>query len=151
MNTYLPGPSVCGLYGFFESDYGCPDTPAPYARVTPSKVASALLPFHCPKCKSTIDFSNPVRREHYHDTRVVDGKQNNNHWCPACGNRFVINNVGQPLSGRIGSDGTANSTVEEIVVGADGFVNVKRRKQSSSRLLDSLKDYVSGTDVLGSC
>lgn len=92
---YLPGRSVLGFWGLKEADYGCPDTPAPYDRVVPP--SSGVFP--CSHCKHQIDFANPRRREHYHDTRVVEvplagGRrawvQRNNYWCPWCGWRFYL-------------------------------------------------------------
>lgn len=140
---------MCGLYGFFETDFGDPETKQPYKRVTPTRVGDALLPFHCPRCKKVIDFSNPERRSHYHDTRVLDGNKRDNYFCPACGNRFFINKQGQPLSGRVGRDHGAPSTVEELVIGANGVMSIKTKKQSSPLIADYLLDYAHGSDVLG--
>ncbi len=148
-STFLPGPSVCGLYGYFEEDFGDPDTRSPYARITPSRIGAALLPFHCPRCKQVVDFSTPEQREHYHDTRVLDGKKRDNYFCPSCGNRFFLNMAGQPLNGRVGRDNGTPSIVEELVVGSNGTISIKKTKQATPVLDDYLLDYSHGTDVLG--
>jgi len=148
--VYLDGPSVCGFWGMFDSDFGDPNTNLPLCRITPTKVGSALLPFRCPRCDSAIDFSDSKRLEHYHDTRLTsNGKKRDNYWCPTCGNRFLINFVGRPLEGKLDSSGVAPSTVECITVGSDGLVNLQRSVQGVTTILGLLGDYIKGCDVLG--
>lgn len=148
-SVYLPGPTICGLHGMFESDFGCSESTTPYPRVTPSRVGAALLPFHCPRCESVVDFTDSKQREHYHDTRVVNGKQHDNYWCPACGQKFFLNRRGQPLKGEVGADGAASSTIEQIQTDVRGLVDIVRRIKCS--LKRSMSDYVSGCDVMGCC
>jgi len=146
--TYLAGPTVCGFHGMFEENYGMPSS-KPMPRVTPSKVGAALLPFHCPCCEAVVDFSDPERRENYHDTRPLpNGKQRNNHWCPACGSRFLMNMKGKPFKGTL-SEHVAPAEVETIAVGEDGMVNYKRTTRAT--VFGHLKDYILGTDILGCC
>lgn len=143
--TYLDGPSVCGFWGMFESDFGDPQTESPYCRITPSRVGSALMPFHCPRCKSVVDFTDPQRREDYHDTR----KTLDNYWCPRCGYRFRLNLVGKPFKDRL-SGGVASAVVESISIGSDGLVHYKRSSQGGTTILGKfLMGYLEGCDVLG--
>lgn len=155
--TYLPGPTVCGFHGMFESDYGDPSSPKPYPRVTPSKVGSALLPFHCPCCDAVIDFSDSERREQFHDTRDDaddSGKPRDNYWCPCCGQRFLLNLKGKPFKGNI-DEHVAPAEVETIAVGEDGMVSYKRitkaPRNPTTILGRMFKSYVIGTDILGCC
>jgi hypothetical protein len=130
----------------FESDFGHPSN-GPMPRVTPSRLGSAMLPFYCPSCNAAIDFSNPERREHFHDTRIIAGKQRNNHWCPACGNRFVLNMKGQTFDGKL-DNGVAKSIVEQITIGEDGLVDLKRSVMGTTSIFGSFRDYVVGVDAL---
>ena len=147
--TYLPGPTVCGFYGAFESDFGDASTPKPYARITPSRVGTALLPFHCPSCEAAIDFSDPERRRAYHDTRKTARGKNDNYWCPSCGSRFLLNLKGKPFKGSI-DEHVAPAEIETITVGEDGMVNYKRNTKAPA-LLGHFKNYILGTDILGCC
>ena len=151
---YLPGPTVCGFHGMFEADYGTPSS-EPMPRVTPSKVGSALLPFHCPCCDEVIDFSDPESRERYHDTRAIEGgKQRDNYWCPCCQQRFLLNLKGKPFKGSIDEDHVAPAEVETIAVGEDGMVEYKRytkAPQKPTTVLGHFQNYILGTDILGCC
>ena len=112
-------------------------------------MGSAILPFHCPSCGAAVDFSDPERREHYHDTREVNGRRRDNYWCPSCQARFLLNPVGQGFTGALGSDGVAPSTVERIAVGADGLVKFQRQRKKT--VSGWFGNYVLGSDVLGCC
>ena len=142
--VWLAGPTICGLWGMFEDNFGLSSTPTPYARVTPSRVGDALLPFHCPGCGGVIDFSDAARREAFHDTR----SGHDNYWCPRCGARFEINDAAAAASGAvtIGADGAATSIVEQVDRGRDGLLNVRRRFQAS--LTPTGLAYLRGTDIL---
>jgi hypothetical protein len=146
----LSGPSVCGFYGAFESDYGDDSTPRPYARVTPTRVGSALLPFNCPSCDSKIDFSDAKRRESYHDTRVLGTVKKDNYWCPNCDARFVLNKKGITLNGPVSND-VAPSVVENVVLGDDGLVSITRKNNSAKKnlVVRLHKEYVLGSDLIG--
>ncbi len=149
---YLSGPTVCGFHGMFEADFGTPSK-GPYPRVTPSKVGAALLPFHCPCCDEVIDFSDPERREQYHDTRDDSGKPRDNYWCPNCGSRFLLNLKGKPFKGTI-DEHVAPAEVETIAVGDDGMVNYKRitKAPTPASIFGSMfTSYIIGTDILGCC
>lgn len=143
---YLPGPPVAGFYGFFEADFGDPDSPTPYPRVTPTRICDAVLPFRCPRCKGKIDFTSPERREHYHDTRP----QHDNHHCPACGMRFFLN-PGQPWSGgKLDEKGCAPSTVEYVSRKPSGLLEVRREELGVRKALSSVADlYLLGCDAVG--
>lgn len=92
--TLIGGAELCGFWGFFEASYGNPDTPKPYATVTPSKVGGALLPFPCPRCgECSQSLACPKLREHFHDTRRGQG----HYFCPKCGERFYLDLQGIPL------------------------------------------------------
>ena len=146
MKTYLPGPVVCGFYDCFEADYGDPETPKPYARVTPSRVGKALLPFHCPSCGQVVDFTDSERLAAYRDDR---NKARVNYFCPSCGARFYLNEAGREFSGSLDSDGAAPSVVERIVRGPDG-VDVVRERQGEATVLGWVRQhYLAGCDVLG--
>jgi hypothetical protein len=148
--TYLAGPTVCGLWSAFEQDFGDPNTDLPLCRVTPSRLGTTLLPFRCPRCSRPIDFSDSKTRESYHDKRVVDGKQRDNHWCPSCGARFTLNLKGQPYTGA--ANGIAPATVECVVVGADGFTDIMRKTHGAVTIIGRLfEQWIVGTDVLGCC
>ena len=150
--VYLPGPAVCGLHGMFEENFGDPATSIPYCRVTPSRIGSSLLPFHCPRCKTAIDFSDAAKRECYHDTRDLDrGAKRDNYWCPNCGLRFLLNLKGRTFDGDL-DDGVASSVVECVTVGHDGMVDLKRSVQGVTTIVGRLLgQYIIGTDVLGCC
>lgn len=145
--VYLSGPSIVGLYGMFEENWGDPSSPKPYPRVTPTRVGAALLPFRCPRCETTIDFSDPKRREHYHDTRRLGTGRRDNYFCPSCGMRFLLNDKGKQLEGKVSVDGAAPSTVETITIGADGLLSLRR---TESHPAASIHQYLLGCDVLGS-
>jgi len=140
--TYLDGPPLCGLYGFFEADFGAPDSPKPYPRVTPSRVGGLLLPFRCPCCPATIDFSDPKNRADYCDPRPLRG----NHYCPRCGARFLLNTDGQPLDGELATDGAAPSMVETVGFDDRGLIKLDRR---TVRPGGSVEQYLLGCDLLG--
>lgn len=148
-SEYLPGTPVIGFHGLFEEDYGDPQTPKPYCRVTPSRSGSTLLPFSCPRCHSSIDFSDSKNREAHHDTRSLNGKRQNNHFCPHCGLRFYLNEKGKEYNGAL-SSGVAPSTADCVVLGEDGNVEVERRHWKNT-ILGSFRDYVVGCDILGCC
>jgi hypothetical protein len=142
-HVYLSGPALCGLYGMFEEDFGDPESPRPYPRVTPTRLGGVLMPFRCPRCPATVDFSNPETREHYRDPRP----SRNNHFCPRCGVRFTLNTDGQALVGKIADDGAAPSTVETISVGSDGLLKLERK---TKRPGGAEEQYLLGCDLLGS-
>jgi hypothetical protein len=148
---YLPGPTVCGFHGMFEADYGTPST-EPMPRVTPSRVGSALLPFHCPSCEAVVDFSDPTRRERHHDTRETASGARDNYWCPACSSRFLLNTKGKPFKGSI-DEHVAPAEIETIAVGADGMVDYRRytKEPRSSTIFGHFQNYILGTDILGCC
>lgn len=88
----LSGPVLLGFSEFFDRAYGCPKTPTPYPKVTPSKVGGVLLPFPCPYCgevKSAV--VDPKTRLGYWD------RQRGHSWCPACNKRYVIDSKGREL------------------------------------------------------
>jgi hypothetical protein len=150
---YIPGPTVCGFHGMFERDFGDDTTPKPYARVTPSRVGGALLPFHCPSCEAVVDFSDPARREHHHDSRETASGKNDNYWCPSCSHRFYLNTKGKPFKGTI-DEHVAPAEVETIAVGEDGMVNYKRitkAPRNPTTILGHFQNYILGTDILGCC
>lgn len=140
-SPYLPGPPVVGFWGLFENDFGSSSTPVPYCTVAPTKIGSALLPFHCPHCRAVVDFSDPRRREMFHDTRrwtswrgLKKGTVKNRHyWCPSCGARFFLDLAGTPLVGPLAPGTVAPSRV------TCGDVAVVQREIADP----------SGTDVLG--
>lgn len=92
--TRLLGAPLAGFHGIFEENFGDPETPTPYPRVTPSRVGSALLSFKCPACRTIIhEFSDHEEREHYKDP------QQGFFFCPCpdCRSRFYLNEEGMPL------------------------------------------------------
>lgn len=91
---HLPGPSLMGFYGMFERDFGDPSTNPVKCTVAPSCIGAVLLPFPCPRCGRTVDFSNPSTRNEYRDQRP--GRAN--HWCPWCGFRFRLDSRGVPVN-----------------------------------------------------
>lgn len=97
---YMRGPSLCGFHGLSESDYGDPETPAPYPVAHPRVASGVVCPFPCPQCGAVVDFSDPRRREAYHDTREqrdARGRlivKHNNYYCPACNKRFRLSMSG---------------------------------------------------------
>jgi hypothetical protein len=110
--------------------------------VTPSRVGALLLPFHCPGCSTTIDFSDPAQRDHYKDPRPL----RSNHHCPRCGARFHLNTDGQALDGKLSKSGAAPSVVETIAIGADGLVKLERRYVHPG---SATEEYLLGCDLLG--
>lgn len=147
-HVYLSGPPLVGLYGMFDADYGDPDSPRPYPRVTPSRAGALMLPFRCPRCPATVDFSDPARREDYHDTRPLPGgARRDNYFCPRCGVRFTLNDRGQPMKGKLATDGAAPSVVETIAVGADGKLSLRRTESIPG---GALEQYLLGCDLLSS-
>jgi pyruvate/2-oxoacid:ferredoxin oxidoreductase beta subunit len=81
---------------------------------------------------------------------VVDGQQRNNHWCPACGARFILNLKGQAFTGA--ANGIAPATVECVTVGADGFTNIVRKTHGAVTVLGRLfEQWIAGTDVIIGC
>lgn len=150
MKTYLLGPPVCGLHGMFEENFGDSNSPAPYVRVTPMRLGSALLPFHCPRCERVIDFTDPAVRDAHCDTRSA----RKNHWCPHCGLRFLLNECGRvPLTDCVvGDDGAAGSVVERVLRGSDGLVDLRRMEKMARPRAGLLgRWWLLGTDVLGCC
>jgi len=146
---YLSGPEVCGFYGMFETNFGDPETPAPYARVTPSCVAGVLLPFSCPNCKTVLSqFSDPKTREHYHDDR--DGRDN--FWCPTCDVRFNLRLQGMPLPKNAALvDGAAPSLVERFQDSDDSKIITHSELQDNDASVVGrlFRHFISGSDVLG--
>lgn len=76
-NTYISGRTLCGFWGIFEADYGCPKTPESYATLTPAPDGTLV----CPQCRVASLAADCPR-----DGRPGRG----NHWCPRCGHRFHI-------------------------------------------------------------
>jgi predicted RNA-binding Zn-ribbon protein involved in translation (DUF1610 family) len=124
----LPGPPIVGLWGMFERDRGNPSTPSPYCRITPSRLGTILLPFTCPNCSSSIDYSSERMREAHHDTRSGHG----NYWCPTCGWRFYLNAKGIPYEGKV-SETVAPSIVECITSDENGLTQVTQTKYDATR------------------
>jgi hypothetical protein len=127
------GPSVVGFHGLFEEDFGDPNTPTPLCSVAPSRVGSALVPFHCPRCDKPVDFSDPSRLECYRDPREGRG----NCYCPACGFRFYVKQDGKSLRGKLDECGCGPCKVEC----PPGYVLPKKVRPSV---------HVVGSDVLSS-
>ena len=144
--VYLQGPVVCGLYGAFEADYGNPES-ASMPRVTPSRAGDALLPFRCPDCDDKVDFSDPKRREQYHDARVVEGRKRDNYWCPSCGARFRLNGRGCELDGKPDDEGVAPAIVERVKMGGDGLVDYSRTISGRQSIFGRFRDYLRGIDA----
>jgi transcription elongation factor Elf1 len=92
MRILIKGAVLCGFADAFDAAYGDPNTPLPYVKVTPTRLGPALLPFRCPKCQKVLtQFCDPGTRECYRDS------QRGFYWCPACGNRMLIDVKGMAL------------------------------------------------------
>lgn len=154
MPIYLKGPSVLGFFSFCENDFGNPNSPP--CRITPSCVGSAILPFECPCCHKTIDFTDAQKRAECRDPRA--GKTN--YFCPSCGLRFYLGNP-RAFAGTIDVRGVAPSLVECVTKGADGpglqrseqgdwsGTRVMSRAVQTSSTETAEDDYVLGCDLLG--
>lgn len=123
----LSGAPLVGFMTAFDNAFGRADTPWPYPVVVPSAVGSALLPFHCPYCRTVCDeLVDPAKRDHYYD------KLRKFCWCPCpdCRGRFFVDRKGMPLAEPL----PAGAKVAPSRVEVEGkAVEVEAKQEESGR------------------
>jgi hypothetical protein len=85
MLPILQGPVLVGFDELFDRAYGDPETPRPYAKITPTRLGKTLLPFACPSCDGIVDTSTIDKHT---------DKRRGFSWCPHCRKRYVLNDKG---------------------------------------------------------